>query len=150
MPINVFVSTVEEELNSSRLETAKALVSLGFNLICYEYPDSKQEFIDAALASIDLCEALVQIVGDSIGPEPIDGVVHFGQVSYAQYEAIYAIQSGKPVFFSISGNSLRRDFNPSLIVTQFTRAPEDVSIVRNRYPSCNYRRLFYTSPTGRT
>lgn len=48
---------------------------------------------------IDRCKGVVQIVGQCYGAEPPAPDEQFGRVSYTQYEALYARQRGKKVWY---------------------------------------------------
>lgn len=48
---------------------------------------------------IDQCPGVVQLVGQCYGAEPPTGDPAFGRVSYTQYEALYARQRGKKVWY---------------------------------------------------
>jgi tetratricopeptide (TPR) repeat protein len=48
---------------------------------------------------IDHCKGVLQIVGNCYGAEPPEADPTFGRVSYTQYEALYARQRGKKVWY---------------------------------------------------
>src|ERR1700750_1325855 len=48
---------------------------------------------------IDQCRGVVQLVGQCYGAEPPSVDPAFGRVSYTQYEALYARQRGKKVWY---------------------------------------------------
>jgi hypothetical protein len=48
---------------------------------------------------IDRCKGVVQLIGRSYGAEPPQPDPNFGRVSYTQYEALYARQRGKKVWY---------------------------------------------------
>jgi tetratricopeptide (TPR) repeat protein len=50
-------------------------------------------------AKIDQCKGVVQLVGQCYGAEPAAPDEQFGRVSYTQYEALYARQRGKKVWY---------------------------------------------------
>ena len=48
---------------------------------------------------IDQCKGVVQLVGQCYGAEPPTADEQFGRISYTQYEALYARQRGKKVWY---------------------------------------------------
>ena len=48
---------------------------------------------------IDECNGVVQLVGKCYGAEPPQSDEKFGRVSYTQYEALYAREQGKKVWY---------------------------------------------------
>jgi len=96
----IFISSVSKELHTARDLVAKTLYSLGY--------EPKWEDIAATDAGdlltvlrkwIDQSEAVIQLVGHCYGLPLADPDPQFGSCSYTQYEAHYAHQKGKKVYY---------------------------------------------------
>lgn len=58
---------------------------------------------------INGCEGLVQIVGEGYGAEPPDIDPAYGQISYTQFEFLYAQAQGKQTHLIFAGKECHRD-----------------------------------------
>ena len=96
----IFISAVSKELRSARDLVAKTLLALGY--------EPKWEDIAATDAGdllgvlrkwVDDSAAVIQLVGHCYGKAPTTLAPDFGPCSYTQYEAHYARQQGKPIYY---------------------------------------------------
>jgi hypothetical protein len=96
----VFISAVSRELKSARQLVANTLSFLGYQPVWQEIFGTESGDLRAMLRQqIDHCKGVVQLVGQSYGAEPPTSDKQFGRVSYTQYEALYARQRGKKVWY---------------------------------------------------
>jgi tetratricopeptide (TPR) repeat protein len=96
----IFISAVSRELRNARQLVANTLTFLGYqpiwqNIFGTESGDLRQ----ILRQQIDQCKGIVQLVGQCYGAEPPTADEQFGRVSYTQYEALYARQRGKKVWY---------------------------------------------------
>src|SRR4029077_162615 len=96
----VFVSAVSRELKSARQLVANTLTFLGHQPVWQEIFGTESGDLRAILRQqIDHCKGVVQLVGQCYGAEPPGADEQFGRVSYTQYEALYARERGKKVWY---------------------------------------------------
>ena len=96
----IFISAVSRELKSARQLVANTLTFLGYEPIWQEIFGLEGGDLRAVLrGKIDDCRGVVQLVGQCYGAEPPVVDPAFGRVSYTQYEALYARQRGKKVWY---------------------------------------------------
>jgi tetratricopeptide (TPR) repeat protein len=96
----VFISAVSRELKSARQLVANTLTFLGYQPMWQEIFGTESGDLRSVLREkIDQCKGVVQLVGQSYGAEPPVPDEEFGRVSYTQYEALYARQRGKKVWY---------------------------------------------------
>src|SRR5207253_910187 len=96
----IFISAVTRELHSARQLVANTLTFLGYQPIWQEIFGTESGDLRALLRQqIDQCKGVVQLVGQCYGAEPPTLDEQFGRVSYTQYEALYARQRGKKVWY---------------------------------------------------
>ncbi len=96
----VFISAVSRELRSGRQLAANTLSFLGYQPIWQDIFGTETGDLRAMLRQqIDQCKGVLQIVGNCYGAEPPEPDPRFGRVSYTQYEALYARQRGKKVWY---------------------------------------------------
>jgi len=96
----IFISAVSRELRSGRQLAANTLTFLGYQPIWQEIFGTETGDLRAMLRQqIDQCKGVLQIVGNCYGAEPPEPDPQFGRVSYTQYEALYARQKGKKVWY---------------------------------------------------
>lgn len=96
----IFISAVSRELRSARQLVANTLTFLGYQPVWQDIFGLEEGDLREMLRQrIDQCGGVVQLVGQCYGAEPptVDG--EFGRVSYTQYEAFYARQRGKKVWY---------------------------------------------------
>jgi tetratricopeptide (TPR) repeat protein len=80
---------------------------------------------DVLRKQIDACKGVVQIVGHCYGAEPPAEDEPFGRVSYTQFEALYARQRGRRVWFLVLDDSYPTDPHEA--------EPEDLSKLQADY-----------------
>ena len=103
----VFISAVSKELRSARQLVVNTLQFLGYDSVYQDIFGTEQGDLRAMLRKrIDECKGVVQLVGQCYGVEPPVPDKQFGRVSYTQYEAFYARQQGKKVWYLV----LDKDF----------------------------------------
>jgi len=96
----IFISAVSRELRSGRQLAANTLTFLGYQPVWQEIFGTETGDLRAMLRQqIDQCKGVLQIVGNCYGAEPPTPDPQFGRVSYTQYEALYARQRGKKVWY---------------------------------------------------
>jgi tetratricopeptide (TPR) repeat protein len=96
----IFISAVSRELRSGRQLAANTLTFLGYQPVWQEIFGTETGDLRAMLRQqIDQCKGVLQIVGNCYGAEPPAPDPQFGRVSYTQYEALYARQRGKKVWY---------------------------------------------------
>lgn len=96
----IFLSAVSRELKSARQLVANTLTMLGYEADWQDIFGAEEGDLRAMLRRrIDASAGVVQLVGHSYGAEPSTPDPTFGRVSYTQYEALYAHQQGKRVWY---------------------------------------------------
>src|SRR2546428_10965709 len=96
----IFISAVSRELKSARQLVANTLTFLGYQPIWQDIFGTESGDLRQLLRQqIDQCKGVVQLVGQCYGAEPPTLDEQFGRVSYTQYEALYARQRGKKVWY---------------------------------------------------
>ena len=98
----IFISAVSRELRSTRDLVAKTLIALGYEPKWQDIVPTESGDLRAVLRKwVDESHAVLQIVGHRYGHGPREPDETFGQVSYTQYEALYAKAKGKKVWYII-------------------------------------------------
>lgn len=98
----IFISAVSKELKSARQLIADKLQLLGYDPVRQDIFGTGAGDLRAMLRKqIDECKGVVQLIGQRYGAEPPTTDEQFGRVSYTQYEALYARQQGKKVWYFI-------------------------------------------------
>jgi tetratricopeptide (TPR) repeat protein len=96
----IFISAVSRELKTARQIVANNLTFLGSQPRWQETFSTESGDLRAILRrQIDQCKGVVQLVGQCYGREAPMPDEEFGRVSYTQYEALYAQQRGKKVWY---------------------------------------------------
>jgi tetratricopeptide (TPR) repeat protein len=96
----IFVSAVSAELRSARQLVANTLTFLGYEPTWQDVFGTEAGDLRQILRErIDNCDGVVQLVGRCYGMEPQVADETYGRVSYTQYEALYARDSGKKVWY---------------------------------------------------
>ncbi len=96
----IFISAVSRELRSGRQLVANTLTFLGYDPVWQEiFGLEGGDLREVLRQQIDQCRGVVQLVGRCYGAEPPTPDENFGRVSYTQYEALYARQRGKKVWY---------------------------------------------------
>jgi tetratricopeptide (TPR) repeat protein len=98
----IFISAVSKELRSARQLVANTLKLLGYEQDWQDIFGMEQGDLRGMLRRrIDASAGVVQLIGQCYGAEPPTPDEQFGRVSYTQYEALYAKQRGKKVWYLI-------------------------------------------------
>jgi tetratricopeptide (TPR) repeat protein len=96
----IFISAVSKELRSARQLVANTLTFLGYEPEWQDVFGTEQGDLRAMLRRrVDAAQGVVQLVGACYGVEPEAPDTTFGRCSYTQYEALYAHQRGKKVWY---------------------------------------------------
>jgi tetratricopeptide (TPR) repeat protein len=96
----IFISAVSRELRSARQLVANTLTFLGYQPIWQDiFGTESGDLREMLRKQIDQCKGVVQLVGKCYGAEPPVPDEKFGRVSYTQYEALYARDRGKKVWY---------------------------------------------------
>jgi tetratricopeptide (TPR) repeat protein len=96
----VFVSAVSRELRNARQLVANTLIFLGYEPVWQEVFGTEGGDLRQVLREkIDECDGVVQLVGKCYGIEAPTPDETYGRVSYTQFEAVYARDSGKKVWY---------------------------------------------------
>jgi tetratricopeptide (TPR) repeat protein len=96
----IFISAVSRELRSARQLVANTLTFLGYQPIWQEiFGTESGDLRDLLRRQIDQCKGVLQLVGQCYGAEPPSVDPQLGRVSYTQYEALYARQRGKKIWY---------------------------------------------------
>jgi tetratricopeptide (TPR) repeat protein len=96
----IFISAVSRELRSARQLVVNTLTFLGYEPDWQDIFGTEEGDLRALLRRrIDACQGVVQLVGECYGAEPPSIDQQFGRVSYTQYEALYALNRGKKVWY---------------------------------------------------
>lgn len=96
----IFIAAASKELKTARQLVANALLFLGYDPVWEDIFGTEQGDLRAMLRKkIDQSQGVVQLVGQCYGVEPSMADEQFGRVSYTQYEALYARQQGKKVWY---------------------------------------------------
>lgn len=96
----IFISAVSRELRSARDLVAKTLLALGYEPKWQDIAATDAGDLRAVLRKwVDGSDAVLQLVGHCYGFAPQTADPQFGPCSYTQYEALYARQQRKPVYY---------------------------------------------------
>ena len=96
----IFISAVSRELRSARDLVAKTLLALGYEPKWQDIAATDAGDLRGVLRKwVDGSDAVLQLVGHCYGFAPQTADPQFGPCSYTQYEALYARQQRKPVYY---------------------------------------------------
>lgn len=96
----IFISAVSAEFRSARQLVANTLITLGYEPVWQDIFGTEGGDLRAVLRQkIDQCKGVIQLIGQHYGAEPAVPDEQFGRISYTQYEALYARQKGKKVWY---------------------------------------------------
>jgi hypothetical protein len=96
----IFISAVSQELRSARQLVANTLTFLGYEPVWQDiFGTGGGDLREILRRQIDQCIGVVQLVGRCYGAEAPVADKEFGRVSYTQYEALYARQRGRKVWY---------------------------------------------------
>ncbi len=106
----IFISAVSKELRSARQLVANTLTFLGYQPIWQDiFGTESGDLREMLRKQIDQCKGVVQVIGKCYGAEPLTPDEQFGRVSYTQYEALYARDRGKKVWYLFIDENFPRD-----------------------------------------
>ena len=106
----IFISAVSRELRSARQLVANTLQLLGYEPDWQDiFGTEEGELRGMIRRRIDASAGVVQLVGQCYGTEPPTIEEQFGRVSYTQYEALYAKQRGKKVWYLLLDSDFTAD-----------------------------------------
>jgi hypothetical protein len=106
----IFISAVSRELRSARQLVANTLTYLGYEPVWQDIFGTESGDLRSVLREkINGCKGVVQLVGQCFGAEPPQPDETFGRVSYTQYEALYARERGKKVWYLVIDESFPTD-----------------------------------------
>ncbi len=109
----IYVSAVSKELQSARAAVASILRTFGYEASWAEVAeDTAADQRHLLERQIDQSPCMVQLVGRCYGSEPPLSARPGGRVSYTQYEAHYARQCGKQVWYFILDRNFPTDPHP--------------------------------------
>jgi len=98
----IFISAVSKELRNSRQLIANTLQFLGYEPVWQDIFGTEEGDLRGMLRrEIDACNGVMHLVGQCYGAEPPKPDEQLGRVSYTQYEALYARQRGKRVWYLV-------------------------------------------------
>jgi tetratricopeptide (TPR) repeat protein len=96
----IFISAVSKELRGARDLVAKTLLAMGYDPKWQDIAPAAAGDLRGVLRKwVDESAAVIQLVGHCYGFEPRKPDAEFGRVSYTQYEALYARQREKKVWY---------------------------------------------------
>src|SRR5438067_4432448 len=96
----IFISAVSRELRGARQLVANTLTFLGYEPVWQDiFGTESGDLREILRQQINQCDGVVQLVGQCYGAEPPAVDEQFGRVSYTQFEALYARQRGKKVWY---------------------------------------------------
>ncbi len=105
---SIFISAVSKELRAQRQLVAKTLRFLGFEPVLQDEFGAEQGNIRAMLSEkIGPCVALIQLVGQALGMVVKDGPKVHDQMSYTQFEAVFAEDEKKRVWYLLLDDTWR-------------------------------------------
>src|SRR4051812_26073577 len=106
----IFISAVSRELRSARQLVANTLTFLGYQPVWQDiFGTEGGDLRELLRKQIDQCKGVVQLVGKCYGAEPPTPDENFGRVSYTQYEALYARERGKKIWYLFIGENFPAD-----------------------------------------
>ena len=106
----IFISAVSRELRTARKLVADTLLALGYEPKWQDIAPAETGDLRAVLRKwVDASTGFIQLVGHCYGFAAKEPDAEFGQVSYTQYEALYARQQGKPVWYVLLGDAHEKD-----------------------------------------
>ncbi len=96
----IFISSVSKELRSTRNHVANTLTDMGYDP-SYEdiAPVDQGDLLGVLRKWIDQSDAVIQLVGHCYGLALQEDHPQFGPCSHTQYEAHYARQQGKKIYY---------------------------------------------------
>jgi len=101
-------------LRSARQLVANTLVFLGYEPVWQDiFGTEEGDLHEMHRGLINQCKGVVQLVGNCYGVEPSRPDALFGRVSYTQYEALYARQRGKKVWYLFIDETFPIDEHPA-------------------------------------
>jgi len=106
----IFISAVSKELHGARQLVANTLELLGYEPDWQDVFDTEEGDVRGMIRrKVDASAGVVQLMGQCYGTEPRTPDEQFGRVSYTQYEALYAKQRGKKVWYLLLDTDFSAD-----------------------------------------
>jgi uncharacterized protein (TIGR03067 family) len=122
----IFISAVSRELRSARQLVANTLQLLGYEPEWQDIFGTEEGDLRGMLRrKVDTSAGLVQLVGQCYGAEPRTADEQFGRVSYTQYEALYAKQRDKKVWYLL--------LDPDFTTDSHEAEPEELRALQAAY-----------------
>jgi tetratricopeptide (TPR) repeat protein len=105
---------------------ANTLSFLGYEPVWQDiFGTGSGDLRDILRRQIDRCKGVIQLIGRSYGAEPPSPDPQFGRISYTQFEALYARQRGKKVWYFL--------IDEGFPVDQFEVEPEELGALQAAY-----------------
>lgn len=112
MKPRIYVSANHQEFATARSQVIQTMKLLGFDIAQTETTTVEADDLRTNIRhEIDASEGFIQLVGYSYGAAPPQADEDFGQVSYTQYEFLYAQKQGKKIWLLYPSDNCYRD-NP--------------------------------------
>ncbi len=106
----IFISAVSRELTTARQSVANCLTALGYTPDFQDiFPMASGPLLQMLRDKVDRASAVIQVVGESYWAEPEAPPPGGDRCSYTQFEALYALQRGKPVYYIFTGPGFPAD-----------------------------------------
>ena len=122
----IFISAVSKELRSARQLVANTLQLLGYQPDWQDIFGTEEGDLRGMLRrKVDSSAGVIQLVGQCYGAEPKNPEEQFGRVSYTQYEAFYAKQRGKKVWYLL--------LDPDFATDQHDAEPDELRELQRGY-----------------
>ncbi len=122
----IFISAVSRELTTARQSVANCLTALGYTPDFQDiFPMASGPLLQMLRDKVDRASAVIQVVGESYGAEPEAPPPGFERCSYTQFEALYALQRGKKVYYLFTGPGFPADPHPP--------EPDDLRTLQSTY-----------------
>ena len=110
----IFISAVSSELRSARQLVANTLTFLGYQPTWQDiFGTESGDLREMLREKIDQGKGVVQLVGKCYGSEPPAPDEKYGRVSYTQYEAFYARERDKKVWYLFIDENFPADSCPA-------------------------------------
>ena len=96
----IFISSVSKELRSARKLVAETLTAIGYDPRFEDTaPTDEGQLLGILRKWVDESDAVIQLVGHCYGLPLKEDHPEYGPCSHTQYEAHYALQQGKKIYY---------------------------------------------------